>query len=523
VPPGAPQALPTFAELEAAGARIGEIRVRPEDMFDLDDPRENNRLFRLANKLHINTRPQVIRRALLFKSGEPVSVRVIDETERLLRSNNYLYDVSIRPIAVRDGLVDIEVMTRDTWSLEPSVSVSRAGGENSGRLTLEEDNLLGTGISVGITYKTDVDRTGTQFHIADRNILGTRAVVEYAIANQDDGKAHSLALTRPFYALDVRWAAGIRAAMSDGNEAVYNSGESVAEYRHHRSAGELFGGWSPGLIGRWTRRFSVGLNYEDDDYELVPDLPPPARLPSDLTIAGPFVRFELLEDAYRKDTNLNKIGRIEDVPMGLQASVQIGRSLTGLGGSRDLWFYRASVSSGFDVTQNSFLLANIGTGGRYADGGSENQSLGGSARYYHRQGRHLLYYASVSADVIHDPDSLNALQLGGDNGLRGYPLRYQSGEKRALMTLEARAYSDWYPFRLIRVGAAVFYDVGRAWGGENQNPTNPGWLNDVGFGLRFLNARTAFGNVLHADLAFPLNREGDIRSMQFIVRTRVAL
>jgi hypothetical protein len=311
--------------------------------------------------------------------------------------------------------------------------------------------------------------------------------------------------------------------MSDGNEAVYNSGESVAEYRHHRSAGELFGGWSPGLIGRWTRRFSVGLNYEDDDYELVPDLPPPARLPSDLTIAGPFVRFELLEDAYRKDTNLNKIGRIEDVPMGLQASVQLGRSLTGLGGSRDLWFYRASVSSGFDVTQNSFLLANIGTGGRYADGGSENQSLGGSARYYHRQGRHLLYYASVSADVIHDPDSLNALQLGGDNGLRGYPLRYQSGEKRALMTLEARAYSDWYPFRLIRVGAAVFYDVGRAWGGENQNPTNPGWLNDVGFGLRFLNARTAFGNVLHADLAFPLNREGDIRSMQFIVRTRVAL
>ena len=42
-------------------------------------------------------RPGVIERMLLFKSGEPVSVRLIEETERLLRSNGYLYDVSIRP------------------------------------------------------------------------------------------------------------------------------------------------------------------------------------------------------------------------------------------------------------------------------------------------------------------------------------------------------------------------------------------------------------------------------------------
>ena len=180
----AQQSLPTFAELEAAGARIGEIRVRPEDMFDLDDPRENNRLFRLANKLHINTRPHVIRRALLFKSGDPVSVRVIDETERLLRGYRYLYEVTIRPIAVRDGEVDIEVLTRDTWSLEPGFSFSRAGGENTGRLSLEEDNLLGTGISVGVAYRSDVDRSGTQFHIGDNNVLGARTAVACAQASK---------------------------------------------------------------------------------------------------------------------------------------------------------------------------------------------------------------------------------------------------------------------------------------------------------------------------------------------------
>jgi hemolysin activation/secretion protein len=86
--------------------------------------------------------------------------------------------------------------------------------------------------------------------------------------------------------------------------------------------------------------------------------------------------------------------------------------------------------------------------------------------------------------------------------------------------LEERVYTDWYPFRLFRVGGAVFFDVGRAWGGENQNTVNPGWLSDVGFGLRILSARAAFGNVWHADVAFPLNADPSIQSVQFLFTTK---
>jgi hypothetical protein len=64
--------------------------------------------------------------------------------------------------------------------------------------------------------------------------------------------------------------------------------------------------------------------------------------------------------------------------------------------------------------------------------------------------------------------------------------------------------------------------VGRAWGGENQNPVNAGWLSDVGFGLRILSARTAFGNVWHADVAFPLDADDSIKSVQFLFKTRVS-
>ncbi len=514
--------MPSFAELEAAGAVIGEIRVLPEDIFDLDDPRENNWLYRLANKLHINTRPETIRRTLLFKSGDKLSVRLIEETERLLRGSPYLYEVTITPIAVRDGVVDLEVKTRDTWSLEVGASASRSGGENAGGLSLKEGNLFGTGISVGVSYSSDVDRSGTEFEIADRNLFGTRGAASYSYAKNDDGGSESFALARPFYELDARWAAGISASRNDGLDTLYNAGNSVAEYRHRREVGEVFGGWSAGLVGRWTKRYSVGITHDRNAYELEPGTAAPERLPTDLTLTGPFVRFEALEDAFRKDTNLNLIGRVEDLTFGLQALLQIGRALESLGSTQDAWLYSASLAHGFDITKDSFVLTSISAGGRHGNEGGENQSLGGSARYYLRHGRQLVYYASASADAVDNPDVADPLYIGGDNGLRGYPLRYQSGERRALLTLEARAYSDWYPFRLFRVGGAVFYDTGRAWHGENQNSVNAGWLRDVGFGLRLLNARSSKGNVLHADFAFPLDADPSIKKVQFLVKTKIS-
>jgi outer membrane protein assembly factor BamA len=513
--------VPTFAELEAAGARVGKIRVLTEDIFDLHDPRENNWLYRLANKLHINTRPEVVRRLLLFDTGEMVSVRLIEETERVLRAKHYLYDVDIRPIVYRDGVVDIEVKTRDTWSLDLGIGASRAGGENKGRLSLKEENLFGTGILLGLSRTSDVDRSGTTFEVADTNLFGTHGTVAYSYADYNDGNAQSFSLVRPFYALDARWSAGFKATQSDALDAIYNAGTNVAEYRVRRQAAEAFAGWSPGLIRGWTQRYLIGVQREQNDYELEPGKPPPVRLPSDLELAGPFVRFETVQDAFRTDVNLNLIGRVEDFAMGVQAQVQVGRALTRFGSTRDSWVYNASVSNGFDVTSNSFLLTNLGAAGRYAEEG-ENESITGSARYYHRRGRHLLYYAAVSADAFENPDIPGPLQIGGDNGLRGYPLRYQSGERRVLATLETRAYTDWYPFRLFRVGGAVFYDTGRAWKGENQNTANSGWLRDVGFGLRLLSARTSKGNVLHADVAFPLDRDPSIDSVQFLFKTKVA-
>ena len=114
----------------------------------------------------------------------------------------------------------------------------------------------------------------------------------------------------------------------------------------------------------------------------------------------------------------------------------------------------------------------------------------------------------------------NPVEIGGNSGLRGYPLRYQAGESRFLATIEQRYYTDWYPFRLARVGGAIFADVGRVWGENPLGPDHREWLADVGFGMRLAMTRVSAGRVVHIDLAFPLNGDSSIDDVQFLIESR---
>jgi outer membrane protein assembly factor BamA len=518
----APTPIPTFEELEASGAVIRDIQVNTEDIFDLDDPKENNALFRLANRLNIITRPSVIARQLLFKVGEPVSARLIAETERLLRAKSYLQDVSIRPVAWEDGQVDIVVRTRDAWTLEPSFSFSREGGKNSSGLSFTESNLLGTGVSIGVENKSDVDRTGTIFDIAHPNAFGGRTEIGYQYADFEDGERHQTSLIRPFYELDARWSAGVSLGQDDRIESIYQGGVIDSQYRRVTRSGQVFGGWSPGLVDGWARRYTVGLRYNEDRYELEQGLPPPAVLPEDRTRTSPFLRFEAIEDDFRELRNRNKIERPEYFTFGIVSRVEVGRSMTALGSDQNIWEYSAGISNGFEFGKSD-VFASLSLSGEYGEGHGRNEQVGSTLQYYRPTSPRGVFYTSLSAAKIVDPDSNRLLVIGGDNGLRGYPLRYQSGHQRVLLTVEQRVYSDWYPFRLFRVGGAVFYDLGRAWVGEPDSSAtaNRGWLSNIGIGARLLSTRSASGKVFHIDLAFPLHDDPNIDNVQFLFKNKV--
>jgi outer membrane protein assembly factor BamA len=429
--------------------------------------------------------------------------------------------VSIRPVAYSDGVVDIEVRTRDTWTLDPGLSFARAGGTTSKRAYLTERNLLGTGVTLGLSRSSNVERAGTELSVRDDHLFGTWASASASYANLTDGSQWSLALARPFYSLDARYAAGVSASDSDVVNKIYEQGIAVAQYRQRSSNWEGYGGWSAGRVHGWAARYSAGVSSTSNTY-LADSLQPPTQLPEDLTLGGPFIRYELIEDFYEKVENRDQIGRPEYFAMGFRAQMQLGRSLKAFNSTEESWLYSASASKGFGSIRSSGLVLSGAVSGRYDEATRLNQLLSGTARYYHVHDAKSLFSATVSGDMYRHPDIPSPLQLGGDTGLRGYPLSYQSGERRALLTLEERVYTDWYPYRLFRVGGAIFSDVGRAWHGANEVSAGERWLSDAGVGLRIADSRSALGSVLHIDLAFPLNARDQVQSVQLLFKSHTS-
>ena len=78
-----------------------------------------------------------------------------------------------------------------------------------------------------------------------------------------------------------------------------------------------------------------------------------------------------------------------------------------------------------------------------------------------------------------------------------------------------------FPGLIAAIGAAVFFDAGAAWfAGREGDPTELGLLRDVGFGLRLSSTRSSRGSMLHLDLAFPLDGDDSIESVQFLVKAK---
>ena len=514
------QPVPPPTELESRGAVIGKVKIRASDIFDTSIEGESGWLYRTANKLHIRTRESVVRKQLLFKPGEPYRQRLVLESERILRANGYMYEAVIVPVAYDGTSVDLEVRTRDVCTLNPGINFNRQGGANTFGAQIQEENLLGTGQNLNFEWSSNVDRDALLVSYFNPHFLRSFTRLGVTYEDADDGSTKFLQFDRPFYALDVRAAGGIYLLDSERNDSRYVLGDNVGEFAHRAEHYELYGGRSRGLEGRWVRRWTYGLTYQRDRFWLDPLVDPGGPLPPDRELAYPWAGFELVEDRYQQRVNQDQIRRTEDVLVGLRASVKLGYSAEAFGADRDAIILQAAAQDGADLRPGQSIFGAVAASGRIESGELVNGVLSAEGRFYWATSPHSKFYAAAAGAVAEQLDPELQLTLGGDNGLRGYPLRYQAGTARALLTLEQRYYTKWYPFRLVHVGAAGFFEMGRTWGTDVTGAESLGLLKDLGVGLRLGSSRSSFGNVIHIDLAFPLDGGSDIDSVQLLVQTK---
>ena len=99
--------------------------------------------------------------------------------------------------------------------------------------------------------------------------------------------------------------------------------------------------------------------------------------------------------------------------------------------------------------------------------------------------------------------------------MRGYPTDYLRGRKRYVVSVERRYFSDVHLFNIFRVGGVLFVDAGKAWGLPTE--ANSPLLSNVGVGLRLSSTKIRIGNIVHIDVAMPINAKEDISKYQLIL------
>src|SRR5690606_36723915 len=107
--PAGSQARPA----ECPDGRIADVVIDNHSAFDLDDGgnRRFSWAYRLANNLHARTRGEVVEREILFEIGDCYDVEALRDSERLLRSFEFISNAEVYGIRMPDGQVQVVVDT----------------------------------------------------------------------------------------------------------------------------------------------------------------------------------------------------------------------------------------------------------------------------------------------------------------------------------------------------------------------------------------------------------------------------
>ncbi len=490
---------------------VDSIEFSQLRIFDENNPDENNALFRWANRFHALTRSSTVEQLLLFEEGDKVAGRTLEETARILRNQSYFFDADLRLLSNCADRVKVEVITKDTWSLTPNLGFDRSGGENTYTIGLRDSNLLGLGKLLAIESSEDLDRRSNEIAYTDPNVLGTWVRNRTVFTDSDDGSRQQFELALPFYALDSRKSWGFSVQNESRIDTQYFLGEEVSEVDHDIETAELHYGWSRGLIDEHYIRWSTGIRYRRDKYASGRDLPSPLILPTDRELLYPFLQVEAGEDRFVTAFNFNEILRTEDLYLGHRLFARIGYAAKGFGSDRsrvvlegeylDTLFYDSRQLWQYDLSWNALLNQD--------NGHSEDVIFSFNTRYFFRQSDRWSFFARLNGSYSHNLSRERQLFMGGESGVRAFDNRLQVGDRNLVLTLEERIYTDLHLFNLIRVGGALFVDMGRAWTPGTVSGLEDPWLANVGFGLRLMSSKAASSRIAHLDFAFPVSNRNN--------------
>lgn len=525
------------------GKRIGKVVVVRDDVFADDEW-----IPTFLNVFHARTKDHVVRRELLFGSGEVWDQARVDESMRNLRDQTIFAHVRIVPVIpdpAEAGVVDVFVYTRDLWSLRLETPFQLVDDfVSSFELTLIERNLAGENIQGALSFELMPLTFSFGESFQDRRLFGSRWSLSEAfevIFERDSGEAEGTAgrvvFGLPLWDLRPRWGLELDASWIDsvGRQA---SGATILTYDDPQTADveTIPRIWDQSYVrvtlaalrqlgeGRWKWRLTSGLGGYVTDYTphadtglagLDEDDPRVEAfaaevLPRSRTEIYPFIKAETFVAEWARFVNLGSYGVTEEVRIGPWASAVFLAPLEAFGSSDDALVWEAAA--GFIAAPRSPLS---GRGDRglidllvgYRSRAEQSQVVD---QYYRVRLRsaspqlgfgRLVGYGELEIRGKDLDDTLVA--LGGDNGLRGYASQafYGFGSDRVRFSAEWR--TPPAVLGSIHFGGVLFYDAG---GVGDLNTDQFEMHHAAGVGLRVMIPQLNRFAVCF-DVGFPLDVE----------------
>ncbi|HKK93879.1 MAG TPA: hypothetical protein VJ925_10620 [Longimicrobiales bacterium] len=503
---------------------------------------------RLANRLHIRTRKSFIRAELLLDEGDCYDPFLVEDSERILRRYGFISNAEVFAVridtdteadaAASEARWRIEVETRDEWSTRLEITAEFDNGFQLRSAALAETNVLGLGATLrGFLVEDDAQRLlGAQAGLP--RLFGTRANLAGSWGTTRIGEFRAVEVSYPFVGEVGHWAWQVGASDVEDYFS-YSFGETGAPAR------VLLPTRDQSASATIARRFGepgdlsvVGLNLarETLDFPGYPDavdivegngFDETVTAPADLAEAlraqtrfGAGTRLSVLlgqrNISFVQRTGLDALRGVQDIEVGTDISLTLGRTIRGGIGERDVddllvrfrWYGATAPTPWVVVSRISLQGRQIFFDPEFDRSGWRDVLAEFDLLAYWQPPSlpsHTVL-GRVSATGGWTVDLPYQLTLGGRRAVRGFDDADLPGARRVVFTAEDRIYFGW-PFpETFDLGATLFADVGRIWPGGVPFGVDSGWRGTVGAGLRF-GFPTGSRGVIRLDLAHAIGPE----------------
>jgi hypothetical protein len=485
-------------------------------------------ILKIANSLHSDTRESVIRDNLFIRKNKPLNPYLLADNERYLRDLDFILDskIMVYPVAGSPDSVDIEVRTRDVFSLGIT---GRIHGIDEVMVGLYDANLFGMGQRLQVNAAFEVDRepfTGIDVIYRKSSIGGSlmNANVGYTQINngrslgEENEFAYFLRLDRPLVSPYSRLAGGLEISQN-WSVNVYRAADSLfRQYRYN--AQDVWGGYNLGVnnMTKNRNRKFVALRYFRQHYSRQPAQPESRVIP--IYNDQEFVLGEITfyRQNFYKTRYLYGFGRTEDVPYGQTVSLTTGW-MSELGLKR--LYAGASVVRRVVRQSGAFYEGEVGAG-TFFDQKKANDGFAFVNIFYFSK---LLQLKKLKARQLVRMGYAKAFDnrlrelLTLNNELAGFRSDSLYGYQRVFLRTESTLFTNW---KLVGFRFAPFLSLENAWLKREETEGVGDFYWGTTGGIRIRNENLIFGTIEFRAFYFP-NPPLGVDPISFKVTTNVRL